>query len=49
VLTYALYNTVFKDHDPGVGAAFAVVLFVIILLLTMLQFRLLERRVHYAN
>jgi sn-glycerol 3-phosphate transport system permease protein len=49
VLTYALYTTVFKDHDPGVGAAFAVVLFVIILLLTLLQFRLLERRVHYAN
>ena len=49
VLTYALYTTVFKDHDPGVGAAFAVVLFVIILLLTLLQFRLLERRVHYAS
>jgi ABC-type sugar transport system permease subunit len=49
VLTYALYTTVFKNHDPGTGAAFAVVLFVIILLLTMLQFRFLERRVHYAN
>ena len=49
VLTYALYTTVFKERDPGGGAALAVVLFVIILLLTMVQFRFLERRVHYAN
>ena len=31
------------------GAALAVVLFVIILLLTLVQFRFLERRVHYAG
>ncbi|HUP76163.1 MAG TPA: sugar ABC transporter permease [Acidimicrobiales bacterium] len=49
VLTYALYTTVYKERDPGGGAALAVVLFVIILLLTMVQFRFLERRVHYAN
>ena len=49
VLTYSLYTTVFKERDPGAGAALAVVLFVIILLLTMAQFRFLEKRVHYAN
>ena len=49
VLTYALYTTVFEERDPGGGAALAVVLFVIILLLTIVQFRFLEKRVHYAN
>jgi sn-glycerol 3-phosphate transport system permease protein len=49
VLTYALYTAVFKDRDPGGGAALAVVLFVIILLLTLVQFRFLEKRVHYAS
>ena len=49
VLTYALYTTVYKERDPGGGAALAIVLFVIILLLTMVQFRFLEKRVHYAN
>jgi ABC-type sugar transport system permease subunit len=48
VLTYSLYTTVFKERDPGGGAALAVVLFVIILTLTLIQFRFLERRVHYA-
>jgi sn-glycerol 3-phosphate transport system permease protein len=49
VLTYSLYTTVFKERDPGAGAALAVVLFVIILLLTIAQFRFLEKRVHYAS
>ena len=49
VLTYALFTTVYKERDPGGGAALAVVLFVIILVLTMVQFRFLEKRVHYAN
>lgn len=48
-LTYSLFTTVFKERDPGAGAALAVVLFVIILVLTLIQFRLLERRVHYAG
>jgi sn-glycerol 3-phosphate transport system permease protein len=47
VLVYALYQTV--SRDPGVGSAFAVVLFVLILALTLLQFRFLERRVHYGS
>lgn len=47
VLVYALYRTV--SRDPGVGSAFAVVLFGLILVLTLLQFRFLERRVHYGS
>jgi sn-glycerol 3-phosphate transport system permease protein len=49
VLTYSLYTTVYKERDPGTGAALAIVLFVIILILTLLQFRFLEKKVHYAG
>jgi sn-glycerol 3-phosphate transport system permease protein len=49
VLTYSLFTTVFNERDPGAGAALAIVLFVIILILTLIQFRLLERKVHYAR
>ena len=49
VLTYSLYTTVYNERDPGAGAALAVVLFVIILFLTLIQFRFLERKVHYAG
>jgi ABC-type sugar transport system permease subunit len=49
LLSYALYTTAFKERDPGGGAALAVVLFALIFVLTMAQFRFLEKRVHYAN
>jgi ABC-type sugar transport system permease subunit len=49
VLVYSLYNTVQKTRDPGLASAQAIVLFVIILALSILQFRFLERRVHYAS
>jgi sn-glycerol 3-phosphate transport system permease protein len=49
VLVYSLYDTVHKTRDPGLAAAQAVVLFVIILVLSLVQFRYLERRVHYAS
>jgi sn-glycerol 3-phosphate transport system permease protein len=49
VLVYSLYDTVHKTRDPGLAAAKAVVLFLIILVLSMAQFRFLERRVHYAD
>jgi multiple sugar transport system permease protein len=42
----------FNDHaprlGPGYGSAVAMILFVIILALTLLQFRVLGRRVHYG-
>jgi ABC-type sugar transport system permease subunit len=49
VLVYSLYTTVHKTRDPGLAAAQAVVLFAIIVVLSLVQLRLLERRVHYAN
>jgi len=49
VLVYSLYTTVHKTRDPGLASAQAVVLFAIILVLSLVQLRLLERRVHYAN
>jgi sn-glycerol 3-phosphate transport system permease protein len=49
VLVYSLYETVHKTRDPGLASAQAVVLFVIIFVLSLAQFRYLERRVHYAG
>jgi sn-glycerol 3-phosphate transport system permease protein len=49
VLVYSLYDTVHKTRDPGLASAQAVVLFVIIFVLSLAQFRYLERRVHYAG
>ncbi len=48
-IVYSLYTTVHKTRDPGLASAQAVVLFAIILVLSIAQLRLLERRVHYAN
>jgi ABC-type sugar transport system permease subunit len=49
VLVYSLYTTVHHSRDPGLAAAQAMVLFAIILVLSIAQFRYLERRVHYAT
>ena len=49
VLVYQLYSTVYESRDPGLASAQAVVLFAIIFLLTMVQMRFLERRVHYGR
>jgi sn-glycerol 3-phosphate transport system permease protein len=49
VLVYELYTTVHQTRDPGLASAQAIVLFAIILVLSLVQLRLLERRVHYAN
>ena len=37
----------FKDNRYGFASAIAVVLFVVLLVLSVMQFRLLDRRVHY--
>lgn len=47
VLVYDVFRK--ASADPSTAAAEAVVLFVIILLLTILQLRVLERRVFYAD
>jgi sn-glycerol 3-phosphate transport system permease protein len=49
VLTYYLYQQAFQRNNDGVAAVLAVALFFITLLLTLIQLRLLERRVFYAR
>ena len=47
VLVFALFTAFFKDNRYGFASAIAVVLFVVLLILSVIQFRLLDRRVHY--
>lgn len=47
VFVYSIYKEAFTNYQFGTGSAMALVLFVIILLLTIIQFTVLERKVHY--
>ncbi len=47
VLVYSIYLDAFVNFQFGYASAQALVLFAIILLLTLVQFRFVERRVHY--
>ena len=47
VMVYAMFTAFWKDNRYGFASAIAVVLFVILLVLTILQYRFLDRRVHY--
>jgi sn-glycerol 3-phosphate transport system permease protein len=47
VFVYALYEEAFVNFQFGEGSARALVLFVIILILTKIQFKVGERKVHY--
>jgi sn-glycerol 3-phosphate transport system permease protein len=49
VLVYAIYRTVFKENNDGKAAVLAIALFAITLVLTMVQLRILERRVSYER
>ncbi len=49
VLVYAIYDEVFNQANQGRAAVLAIALFVITLLLTLVQLRLLERRVTYER
>jgi len=49
VLVYSIYRTVFKENNEGKAAVLAVALFAITLVLTMVQLRILERRVSYER
>jgi sn-glycerol 3-phosphate transport system permease protein len=49
VLIYNIVNTLQIQNNPGVAAIMATVLFLILLGLTILQMRFLERRVSYAR
>jgi multiple sugar transport system permease protein/sn-glycerol 3-phosphate transport system permease protein len=48
VIVYSIYTEAFRDFNQGAAAAQAVVLFFILLGLTLVQFRFLERRVFYG-
>ena len=49
MLIYNIVNTLQIENNPGAAAIMATVLFLIMLGLTILQMRFLERRVHYAR
>lgn len=46
-IVYLFYQAAFIDHTPGYGAAIAFLLLGIVLILTVIQFRLQRRWVHY--
>jgi sn-glycerol 3-phosphate transport system permease protein len=47
VIVYSIFTAFWKDNRYGFASAMSVVLFLILLVLTFIQFRLLDRRVHY--
>lgn len=49
VLTYYVYTTLRSENNDGKAAVLAVALFGITMLLTLVQMRVLERRVHYGR
>ena len=49
VLTYFVYTAAFQQGDSGLASVLAVALFGIVLILTLIQFRVLERRVFYGD
>jgi sn-glycerol 3-phosphate transport system permease protein len=46
-LVYSIYLDAFQNFQFGYASAQAVVLFALVLMLTLIQFRFVERRVHY--
>jgi len=49
VIVYAMYDAVFRQNNEGKAAVLSVALFAITLVLTLIQLRLLERRVTYER
>lgn len=49
VITYAIYKAVRIEQNDGKAAVLAIALFTITLALTIVQMRVLEKRVHYAR
>ena len=46
-IIYYLYNEAFHWHHMGIAAAIAWVLFIIVLIFTLLQWRIFGKTVHY--
>lgn len=49
VLTYAIYTALRGEQNEGKAAVLSVALFLVTLVLTIAQMRILERRVHYGD
>jgi sn-glycerol 3-phosphate transport system permease protein len=49
VIVYAMYDAAFRQNNEGKAAVLSVALFVITLILTLIQLKLLERRVTYER
>jgi ABC-type sugar transport system permease subunit len=49
VLVYNIYQTLFYQRNPGQAAVLSIALFVLTMVFTLTQIRLLERRVHYGG
>jgi multiple sugar transport system permease protein len=49
VIVYHLYDKAFQKFDMGSSSAIAFVLFIIILIMTIIQRKVAEKKVHYAN
>jgi sn-glycerol 3-phosphate transport system permease protein len=47
ILVFKVYNDGFRGQDLGGSAAQSVLLMIVVILLTVVQFRFIERRVHY--
>jgi sn-glycerol 3-phosphate transport system permease protein len=47
VFVFSIFTAFWKDNRYGFASAMSVVLFLVLLVLTFIQFRLLDRRVHY--
>ncbi|MOA42386.1 sn-glycerol-3-phosphate transport system permease protein UgpA [compost metagenome] len=47
VFVYSIYKEAFVNYQFGTGSAMALVLFLLILALTLIQFSILEKKVHY--
>lgn len=48
VIVYLIYRAFYFNGQYGIAAAISVILFLVMLVLTILQFGVFERRVHYA-
>ena len=46
-LVYKVFLDGFRGNDLGGSSAQSVILMILVLILTIFQFRLIERRVHY--
>ena len=46
-LVYSIYLDAFQNFQFGYASAQAVILFALVLALTVIQFQVIERRVHY--